>query len=113
MNHQRAPPRIILKAIKSFIHTLTPLIRPIYYGIKKNKSSQIRYHASIYERPLDPAEMIELLESHGFQIIGVRYFNHLPFLDLFLPEQIRRYIFQVLIHPKKGTHVELIATREK
>ena len=110
-----SPPRIIIKLIKSFIHTITPLIRPMYYGIKKKKpsQSQIVYHGSIHERPLDSAEMIGLLESHGFKIIGVRYFNHVPFLHLFLPEQIRRYIFQVLIHPKKGTHVEIIARREK
>ena len=102
------PPRMIIKLIQGFIH----LLRPVYYGIKKKKPSQIRYHGSIYERPLDPAEMIGLLESHGFQIIGVRYFNHVPFLHLFLPEQIRRYIFQALIHPKKGTHVEIIAKRK-
>ena len=107
-----SPPRIIIKLIRGFIHTLTPLIRPVYYGIKRKKLSQI-VHGSIYERPLDPAEMTELLESHGFQIIGVRYFNHVPFLHLFLAEQIRRYIFQVLIHPKKGTHVEIIARRGK
>ena len=107
-----SPPRIIIKLIHGFIHTLTPLIRPVYYGIKKKKPSQIVYSGSIYERPLDPGEMIQLLESHGFQIIGVRYFNHVPFLHLFLPEKIRKYIFQVLIHPKKGTHVEIIARRK-
>ena len=74
--------------------------------------SQIVYHGSIYERPLDSAEMIGLLESHDFQIIGVRYFNHIPYLHLFLPEKIRKYIFKVLIHPKKGTHVEIIAMRK-
>jgi len=107
------PPHIIIKLIHGFIRTITPLIRPVYYGIKKkNDASQIRYHGSIYERPLNPAEMIGLLESHDFQIIGVRYFNHVPFLHLILPEQLRRYIFQVLIHPKKGTHVEIIARRK-
>ena len=98
--------------IESFIRTLTPLVRPVYYGIKRKKPSQTTYHGSIYERPLDPAEMIGLRESGGFQIVGVRYFNHVPFLHLFLPEKIRKYIFQILIHPKKGTHVEIIAKRK-
>jgi ubiquinone/menaquinone biosynthesis C-methylase UbiE len=105
-------PHITVKLIRGFIHILSPLLRPMYYGIIR-KSSRIRYHGSIYERPLDTAEMIGLLESHDFSIIGVRYFNHVPLLHLFLPEQIRRYIFQVLIHPKKGTHVEIIAERRK
>lgn len=107
------PPHMIIKLIKAFIHIATPAIRPIYYIIKNKRGepSQSRYHGSIYERPLDPAEMIELLEPHGFQIIGIRYFNHIPFLHLFLPEQIRRYIFGALIHPSKGTHVEIIARR--
>jgi hypothetical protein len=69
------------------------------------------YHGSIYERPLDPAEMVRLLEAHDFKIISIRYFNHIPFLRLFLPEKIRKFIFQVLIHPRKGTHVEIIAKR--
>ena len=108
------PPHIIVRLIKPFIRIATPVARPIYYILKNRgkKGSQMRYSGSIYERPLDPSELKELLRSHSFEIIGERYFNHIPFLHLFLPEQIRRYIFQALIHPKKGTHVEIIAMRK-
>lgn len=105
-------PRRIIRLINGFIHAVRPAIKPVYLLFAKETASQNIYHGSIYERPLDPAKMAELLRSRGFEIIGIRYFNHIHFIHLFLPERIRRYIFKILIHPKKGTHVEMIAKRK-
>ena len=107
------PPRGVVKLIKAFIRVVTPIVKPIYYMVRnRKKSASNSYGGSIYERPLDPAELKRLLESRGFQIISERYFNHIPFLHLILPEWARRYIFGVLIHPTRGTHMEIIAKKK-
>lgn len=108
-------PYIVVRLINVLIHAAIPLVRPIYYLMrnKVKRSSESRYRCSAYERPLDPIELRQLLESRGFRVISARFFNHIPFMHLFLPEQIRRALFRALIHPEKGTHVEIIARRAK
>jgi len=64
---------------------------------------------SRYERPLNPDQLVQLCETRGFRVIKIRFFNHIPFLHLFLSERIRKFIFRFLISNKTGTHVEIIA----
>lgn len=92
------------------------LIRIFFWIIGLNKALHMRapyktflYRGSKYERPLDPNELIQLCKSHGFEILRIRFFNHIPLVHLFLKERIRKHIFKFLISNKRGTHVEIIA----
>lgn len=91
---------------------LVKLISIFFWMIDLNNmrmQKRFSWRASRYERPLDHNELIQLCKSHGFEILRIRFFNHIPLIHLFLNERIRKHIFKFLISNRKGTHVEIIA----
>lgn len=66
---------------------------------------------SEHERPLDPNQLVRLLKGHGFEVVKIRFHTHIPYIHLFLPERIRKYIHGALISSTKGNSVEIIALK--
>jgi ubiquinone/menaquinone biosynthesis C-methylase UbiE len=72
-----------------------------------NPAGKGTYH-SRYERPIDPWKLVELSKKYGFELVQVRYFNHIPLLHEFLGEEFRARLFSRLTSSKNGTDAEII-----
>jgi len=74
----------------------------------RNVSSEEGHYHSEYERSLNPKTLVQLCKKHGFEVVQIRYFNHIPLLHEFLSEEFRRRLFSALISSKNGTDAEII-----
>lgn len=61
---------------------------------------------SKYERQLEPALLIKLLEERGFSVIEKKFYTNLGFLRDGL---FKTVLTRLLVSKKKGTHVEICA----
>ena len=74
---------------------------------RKGSLENGRYHSK-YERPIDPNVLVALSRKHGFKLVQVRFFNHIPLLQDFFSEEFRGRLFSSLISSKNGTDAEII-----
>lgn len=75
---------------------------------RRNSPNKGEYHSK-YERPIDPKILVELCNTHGFKVVQIRYFNHIPLLHEFFSEKFLSRLFAALISSKNGTDTEIIA----
>ncbi len=104
------PPHLILRLL-FFLHRAYGGL--LYRTVYKNMRGKYKY--SIFEGPLDPEKLIELLENQGFQVSELRFFNHFPYFPPFpitiLPERLRKHLVRSMLSSTRGTDVEIIAKR--
>jgi len=102
---------LVVRTINSLLFVLERLHNNIIRSNRTYDEHGERY-ISMFERGLSPEKLIRLCEDHGFRVIYIRYYNHMPFLHKFLSEKTRRRIFSMFISSRKGTDVEIVALAE-
>jgi ubiquinone/menaquinone biosynthesis C-methylase UbiE len=94
--------RMLLSAIRLPRHFFRKVL------FKSSVSAKSETYQSVYERDLDACELIKLCEKRGFEILKIRYHNHLPFF-VHINEKVKVLISKALVSTKKGTDIEIIA----
>lgn len=102
-------PRLIIRFIQLFVQFLQSLRKRMF--TKSVIKGWRVYKASEYERSLNPKDLAHFFEKNGFRVVQMRFFNDIPLSYLFLPDNVRKYIFAALISSKGGSDMEIIAKR--
>jgi ubiquinone/menaquinone biosynthesis C-methylase UbiE len=106
--NEPCPKHSIVMRLVSFGLYCVQVFRGKMMGLtRRSLNGKGSYHSK-YERPIDPARLIELSRKYGFEPVQVRYFNHLPLLNEFLSVKFRARLFSMLMSSKKGTDTEII-----
>lgn len=101
------PPAIPLRLIRFFDKVYVWLLRKSVYKLASGK-----YTYSKYERPLNPGKLKKMCEKHGFKILELRFFNHIPRrFTWLLSERILKHLVNSMISPLRGTDVEIVAMK--
>jgi len=98
-----------IKFALTLIYGLAKIPRTFINRLRKSVPKS--YHSK-YERSLDGNNLIRLCEERGFNIVDVRYYTHIPFLNFFLSDRMRGRICIALSSLKRGTDIQIIAARK-
>lgn len=84
----------------------------LYQGLTLRRKSLIsaggKGSASKYERPLDPQEVIELLEQAGFRVTLLRFWTNLSWKGR---SRLKKVLTGMLVSSEVGSHFEIRAER--
>lgn len=107
MNEPCPKPSVAMRLILFAVYC-TSVFRGKVMQFGKRDSPEEGSYRSKYERPLDPGTLVQLSKKHGFDLVQIRYLNHIPLLHEFLSENFRGRLFSALISSKNGTDAEII-----
>jgi len=111
INEPSPKPSIVMRLILFMTYLLSTASRRIMRLGAGNPPFKAGTYHSKYERSIDPRRLVQLCEVHGFKVIGLRFYNHIPFLHEFLSERVRARFFAAMVSAKNGTDTEIIAVR--
>jgi len=108
INEPCPKPSIAMRLLLIMAYSVSLVEGKIIQLGKKQPSKKGGYHSK-YERHIDPKILIALCNKYGFEVVQLRYYNHIPLLHKFLSEKFRSRLFAALISSKSGTDAEIIA----
>lgn len=100
---------VVMRIILFGVYCASVFRRRLISFAARGSSESGSYHSK-YERRIDPKILVQLSKKYGFELVQVRYFNHIPLLHEFLNERCRARLFSALISSKKGTDAEIIVS---
>jgi ubiquinone/menaquinone biosynthesis C-methylase UbiE len=107
INEPCPKPSVVMRLILLAVYCTSVFRGKVMRHRKRDSFNEGSYHSK-YERPLDPETLVQLSKKHGFDLVQIRYLNHIPLLHEFLSEKFRGRLFSALISSKNGTDAEII-----
>lgn len=108
INEPCPKPSIAMKLLLIAVYYISVVRRKAIGFVRDGSSEKGRYHSE-YERSLNPKTLVQLCRKHGFEVVQLRYFNHIPLLHEFLSEKFRGRLFAALVSSRNGTDAEILA----